>query len=588
MPRQKSILFMLLIPICISTLILLSVCGGTMTAVYLKQVKNTAINSNLEILNQTSTSLSLLHEHIAKVAYNIRQKPYLENVLKEPISTSTDEYSRRQQLGRLFADNPSAIVDYDIVIFGINGIAVSSGNGGVTMSSGELMSLPVFLQSASTSTIAYDSQSSGISYSTRDRSVIIGCQALQNSSKTIYGGVMIVIKESSLRQFYQSFLNKSTNIVLLTDAGTVLSSNVTSEIGQKNIRLLQLARENKENGSQYAQTSQDEIILSHYLIPYNAYIISHITTSVLFRSYPPPISMILVILISLALLIIMIFCIIRWNLRPLKQLANHMAASSAIPSPISIHSSSEMNMISDAYNNMVEKLNVYLAELEKAYEKQHKDELDLLQMQINPHFLYNTLDSIKHMVSVHNQNDACKTIDSLISLLRSTLGKTNMMVSLRDEIINAENYISILQPRYGGVIHAEITADASCLDYQIPNLLLQPLIENAFFHAFQISKKGSIRVFLYLSGDMISCDVIDNGDGIPTEQMQTLFSQDTAHLSITKIGIRNIKKRLDILFPGQNQFTITSEPGYGTCIHFTFPAVPYVEDLDDTGSSFLH
>jgi two-component system sensor histidine kinase YesM len=584
MRRQKSIFFMLLIPICISTLVLLSICGGTMAAVYLKQVKETAINSNLEILNQTSTSLSLLNEHIAKVAYRIRQKPYLENVLKEPILSSTDEYANRQQLGHLFADNPTAIVDYDIVIFGTNGIAVSSGNGGVTMSSEELMALPVFKGSAASSAITYDSQSTGISYSTRARSVIIGCQALQNAEKKVYGGVMIVIKESSLRQFYQSFLNKSTNIVLLTNSGTVLSSNVTDEIGEKNLRLLKLARENHEAGSNYSQTSQNEIILSRYLPSYNAYIVSHITTSVLVQSYPPPVSMILVIVISLILLIVVVVCIIQWNLRSLKQLANHMASSDTVPSPIALHSSSEMNMISNAYNNMVEKLNIYLQRLAAAHEKERRDELDLLQMQINPHFLYNTLDSIKHMVSVHNQTDACQTIDSLISLLRSTLGKTNMMVSLKDEIVNAENYISIIEPRYGGVVHAEITADDSCLEYQIPNLLLQPLIENAFFHAFQVSKKGSIRVFFYLADDMLSCDVIDNGDGIGAEQLQALFTQNTEHLSITKIGIYNIKKRLDILFPERNEFTITSEPGYGTCIHFTFPAIKYTADSSGQGT----
>lgn len=578
MHKQKSILFMLLLPICISTLILLSLCAGTMTALYLKQVKNTAIDSNLEILNQTSASLGLLHNHLAKVAYNIRQKPYLENLLKKPISTSADEYSIRLQLGKLFTDNPAAMVDYDIVVFGINGIAVSSGNGGVTMTSEKLMNLPVFLRSASSSTIAYDSQSTGVSYSTRNYSVIIGCQSLLTSDNTPYGGVMIVIKESSLRQFYQSFLNKSTNIVLLSNTGTVLSSNITFEIGQKNQRLLKLAHENEKNGSPYVQTSQDEIILSDYLMYYNSYIISHITPSLLFQSYPPPIAMILLIPITLGLLIVTIMLIIRQNLKPLKHLANHMASSCDIPSPISMHGSTEMDMISDAYNNMVEKLKVYLIQLEQAYEKQRRDELDLLQMQINPHFLYNTLDSIKHMVSIHNQKDAYKTIDSLISLLRSTLGKTNMMVSLQEEIANAENYISIIEPRYGGEIHAEITADNSCLNYQIPNLLLQPLIENAFFHAFQVSKRGSIRVFFYLSSDTLSCDVIDNGDGIPAEQLQTLFSQDTNHLSVTKIGIINVKKRLEILFPGRSEFTITSDAGFGTCINFSFPAKEYTRN----------
>lgn len=93
--------------------------------------------------------------------------------------------------------------------------------------------------------------------------MIVGCHALKSSDQTPYGGVMIVIRENSLRQFYQSFLNKSTNIMLLIETGTVLSSNITSEIGQ---RFLEAARENETKVSPYLQTYQDEIILSDLVI----------------------------------------------------------------------------------------------------------------------------------------------------------------------------------------------------------------------------------------------------------------------------------------------------------------------------------
>lgn len=168
---------------------------------------------------------------------------------------------------------------------------------------------------------------------------------------------------------------------------------------------------------------------------------------------------------------------------------------------------------------MTNTLHRYLLELEAAHVKQRKDELDLLQMQINPHFLYNTLDSVKHLIEMQNNTNAYKIIDSLISLLRSTLGKTNTMVTVEDEVCNVKNYISIIEPRYGGLVKAEVLVDDECMPLEMPNLLLQPLVENAFFHAFQETKTGIIRIFIALIDQELSCEIIDNGDGMDALQL---------------------------------------------------------------------
>ena len=155
---------------------------------------------------------------------------------------------------------------------------------------------------------------------------------------------------------------------------------------------------------------------------------------------------------ALILVFFSIIWIVRKNLLPLRKLADHMAGAKDIPTPTTeLEGAAEIKMITTSYNKMTDTLHSYLDELNAAHEKQRKDELDLLQMQINPHFLYNTLNSVKHLIEIQNDFNACSIIDALISLLRSTLGKTNTMVTVADEVKNVKNYISIIEPRYGGL-----------------------------------------------------------------------------------------------------------------------------------------
>lgn len=568
--KTKSIFFNLIAPICIVTLSILVFSSAAIFTVYTRQAQEASIQSNLEILRQTGASLELLHGHISKIAASIAEKPYMRTILEQPIRDIKQEYDSRQKLGFLFAGSPNAMVDYETAIFGSNGIAVSSGNGGVTLSSGQLMALPVFKQASDTGHITYDSSLSGLSFASRGHTVILGCKALYTKGEAPYGGVVISIREDSVRKFYQSFISKSNHIILLADNGTVLSSTRPEKVGTTDFALLSTARENRANDLEYSRSNEQGIVLSCYLSYLDVYVISQIMPPPFPGSLKVHAVALTIITLALLLLIIMAAWIIRHNLRPLKVLAEHMVSAKDIPSPIHLHSSSEMTMITTAYNEMVETLNRYLNELNAAYDKRREDELNLLQMQINPHFLYNTLDSVKHMVSTANSLEACTTISSLIALLRSTLGKTDTLVSVADEVCNVQNYISIIQPRYGGLIQADVHADEASKKLSIPNLLLQPFVENAFFHAFQETKSGSIRIFISTDGMNLICEIIDNGDGMSPKQLEHLLNDRGLRHLATRIGIANVRERLNILYPGENTFLITSEPGYGTSVHITF------------------
>lgn len=573
MKKRKSIFFNLLAPICTVTMILLLLASLVLSTIYMKQALNTAVASNKEILNQARASLEILHGYFAKITTDISQKPYMSAILEAPAESTVEEWNNRHKLGLLFSNNPNTMIDYEMMIAGTNGLFVGSGYGGVTLSSREIMEHAAFSESVKTGKVIYRTLPSGITYGSKNHQVIIGYKALCHTDGTPYGCLLLSFREEDLRKFYQNFISRDNNISLLSAEGIILSSQLENAVGTKDLNLLSVVTYNEEKGLEYSKNPNHGIILSRYVSYMDAYIVSEISPRFLMQKFLPNVQALLTIAGALILLILMIACIIRSNLKPLQTLALHMASSEGVPTPIQLGRSAEMQMISSSYNEMVSTVNHYLEELNAAHTKRRQDELNLLQMQINPHFLYNTLDSVKHLISMSDTTSACSTIEALISLLRSTLGNTDTIVSVKDEIMNIKNYVSIVEPRYGCLIRTELHVDDSCYKYTMPNLILQPIVENAFFHAFQNTKQGSIHIFITTDNNSLSCEVIDNGDGMNEEQLEKLLSGRQAGKSVSRIGISNVRERIYLLYPGKSSFHIGSEPGYGTSIHFTIPAV---------------
>lgn len=573
MKKRKSIFFNLLAPICTVTVVLLILASVFLSTIYMRQALTTAIASNIEILNQARASLEILHGYFAKITTDISMKPYMSSILEIPSEDTVKEWNNRHTLGLLFSNNPNTMIDYEMMIAGTNGLVVGSGYGGVTLSSGKIMDTPAFDQSLRTGKVIYRTLPSGISYGSKNHRVIVGYKALSHSDGTPYGCLLLSFREEDLRKFYQNFISKNNNISLLTAEGVILSSQLSDEVGKKNTELLSVVKHNEENGLEYSKNSNQGIILSRYISYMDAYIVSEISPRFLMQKFLPNIQVFLAILGTLLLLILMIACIIRSNLKPLRALAIHMASSQGVPTPIELGHSAEMQMISSSYNEMVSTISHYLRELDAAHDKRRQDELNLLQMQINPHFLYNTLDSVKHLISMSDTANACSTIEALIALLRSTLGNTDTIVGVAEEVNNIKNYASIIEPRYGCLIRTELHVEESCYEYTMPNLILQPIVENAFFHAFQNAKQGSIHIFITTDHNSLSCEVIDNGDGMNEEQLNNLLNGGEGGKSVSRIGVSNVRERIYLLYPGKSSFHIGSEPGYGTSIHFTIPAI---------------
>ena len=203
--------------------------------------------------------------------------------------------------------------------------------------------------------------------------------------------------------------------------------------------------------------------------------------------------------------------------------------------------------------------------------KLHDIELSLIQAQINPHFLYNTLDAIVWLIEIGKNDQAEQMVTSLSSYFRSFLSDGKDIVTVAEEKQHIKSYLEIQQVRYRDIMEYEISIDPSIEDTKLPKMTLQPLVENAIYHGLKPKRgKGSIIVTGTRNGDKIILKVSDTGLGMNNEELENLrtrvLNEDT-----TSFGLTSSYKRLKILYGEDCKFDIKSVPQEGTSISIEIP-----------------
>ena len=206
-----------------------------------------------------------------------------------------------------------------------------------------------------------------------------------------------------------------------------------------------------------------------------------------------------------------------------------------------------------------------------------KAEIHALQMQINPHFIYNTLTTIKWLIWQGETEKSVKSIDAFIMILRNKISNKNEIISVAEEAKNLENYMFLLHTRFSEQIHTDIFIAESCESLSIPKLLVQPFVENAFYHAFSETTSGLIHIFFRKKEDDLVIEVVDNGSGMKLDDAQKNRKE-----SFTGIGIHNVDDRIHLIYGQEYGVSIQSNLGSGTRITITIPAIPYQSPETDT------
>ena len=239
-----------------------------------------------------------------------------------------------------------------------------------------------------------------------------------------------------------------------------------------------------------------------------------------------------------------------------------------------VRSSAEVSMLSDSLNLMIDKINELLEQVTREQTRLRRAEFELLQSQINPHFLYNTLDAIVWLAEAGEQKKVVSMVGSLSEFFRTSLNQGKDIVSLREELQHVRSYLEIQQVRYQDILQYEIHVPEELYCYSIPKITIQPLVENALYHGIK-NKRGPGRIVI--SGerdqDMLAIRIRDNGIGIRSERLQQIRQgmQNKVPKENDIYGLYNVNERIRLNFGSRYGISIESVYGEGTEVRILLP-----------------
>lgn len=235
----------------------------------------------------------------------------------------------------------------------------------------------------------------------------------------------------------------------------------------------------------------------------------------------------------------------------------------------------EIRSMIHSFNRMVRQLNVSIQERQAAQEKKMKAELRALQSQINPHFLVNTLSSIRFMAQVSKFEGIRRMAEALIRILTCSFRSNESLYTVREELEVLESYLYLMKIRYSDGFEVVWEIQEECKDVQIPRLVLQPVVENAIVHGFsQLEEEiGCLTICCFLEGETLCMEVRDNGRGMTREEISRVMeNRERRPDDNYSIGLENVSSRLKLHFKEGFRMEIESQPGLGTTVRIRIPA----------------
>ena len=239
-----------------------------------------------------------------------------------------------------------------------------------------------------------------------------------------------------------------------------------------------------------------------------------------------------------------------------------------------VRTGAEVTMLNDSLNTMIDKINKLLEQVKKEQVSLRKAEFELLQSQINPHFLYNTLDTIVWLAESGEQKKVVSMVGSLSDFFRASLNQGKDIVSIREELMHVRSYLEIQQVRYQDIMQYEINIPEELNPYMIPKITIQPLVENALYHGIK-NKRGLGKIIItgVKEKDYFRLIIEDNGIGINKDRLMQIRNEINNNELDGKgiYGLYNVNERIRLNFGEEYGVSIESNYGEGTTVSVKLP-----------------
>lgn len=286
---------------------------------------------------------------------------------------------------------------------------------------------------------------------------------------------------------------------------------------------------------------------------------------------------IITVIVTLSLSMLFSFLAVRSVTKPIKELSENakLVAKGDFTTRTAVESKDEIAVLTHAFNDMTREIGELVEDIKVEQGNLRHTETKLLQAQINPHFLYNTLDTIVWLAEEKQTEEVVSMVTLLSNFFRTTLNKGKDYIPIEEEIIHVESYLKIQKFRYQDILDFEIQVEKEVRGETVPKLTLQPLVENALYHGIKNKRgKGKILVKGYRDGANIILQVIDNGQGMTAKKLEELtYDLRTKELSDRGgFGVKNVSQRIQYYYGKEYGVSYESTEGEGTVATILLPS----------------
>lgn len=549
---------------------------------------------NLTISNQYSLSQELLDlesenldRYISELA-NFCIQPYYDNTFtriinqKKPLSSAQIDYMKQQMYYYYYTRND--IQAYEIYLIN-QGLSIGRTENQEHI---RVQSSPQFDIQTAASNCSKDPMFQSITYCDKDNAFFTYCHSLfQIKGQTQQALVHLQVNTSYLKQMLQNHQKAGSDFIMLNaDNEFIYSSNTALFGANDSIDEFFTTQRTLKNGAITVEINgKDYLMVSAKSQKNNIQLINLIPLSIIDAELKGATSSLLINGICIWLITVFLVYLFTYLLtKPLKTLSERMqyAGSGDFHTFPEMHGSSEIAELSHSFNSMLRHIEQLIQQNYIAKLSEKNARLTALEAQLNPHFLYNTLQAISTEALINDQFTIHKMITSLASNLRYTI-KGGDLVPLKSEVQYLSDYIYLLKMRMNDALVFNIDTEPELDDYMIPKISLQALVENSIIHGKSTNKESiEIKVTLTrLPNDRLQISVYDNGCGISQEQQNKLYQDFESALTAKNpggIGLANLYVRLHLLYNEPTDLKIESAEHQYTNIILTLPCVNQKED----------
>lgn len=408
-----------------------------------------------------------------------------------------------------------------------------------------------------------------------------------------YGYLLIDLEEVILEQAYAELKDSENTEVLICDAqGNIVSHTDKSKIGGsiKTEPYAQTVLADKKGHNYILFQSDVDKVAIYSTIKTNGWkLIKTIPTDYMYGEFYQIQRYLMIggFIYSIIIILFFLFFSFRYTEPMMKMMSVIKRVEQGdLTARTEVKSSDEVGQLGHSLNKMISEMQKLIDQLIREEQEKQEVELEALHAQINPHFLYNTLNTIKWMAKIQGNNSVSKAITALVKLLRISTNLGREMISLEEEIDYVKNYIVIQKLRFNKAMRIDYLVDENCMNLLVPKLILQPIVENSIIYGMEDERQDlHIKISAYLNDGQLMIEILDDGPGIEPEILRTIFGNDSSKSKFSKVGLNNVNQRVKLYCGGNYGLEIEAEIGKGTRVVVNLPVIRFNKETEEYGGN---